>query len=274
MAEAPRFQYDNPSVPAAYDAFFVPRIFAPWADLLLNAADIRSGHAVLDIASGTGVVARLAALRTHAAGRVVAADIAPLMLKIARAKPAQPGAAPITYIESPAAPLAVASASFDRVLCQQGLQFFPDRLAAVKEMRRALKPGGIAAIAVWCEIELNPIFHVFREVLRAVAGPEVASVMGAPFGLADGAALAGLLSKSGFANPRVTRQVLPVTFELGIDQAIAAFAATPLAPQVNALPPDRQEQIRDGFASGLQHLLRGSAVVSEMTANIAVGTAP
>ena len=70
------------------------------------------------------------------------------MLEVARAKPAVSGAAPITYVESPAAPLAVESGSFDKVLCQQRLQYFPDHLAAVKEMCRALRPSGIATIAV------------------------------------------------------------------------------------------------------------------------------
>ena len=146
MADATKFQFHDPSVPKAYDEFFVPRIFGPWADLLIKAADIHEGDSVLDVASGPGTVARLAATHVGASGRVVGADIALPMLEIARAKPSMPGAAPIAYVESPAAPLTVESGSFDKVLCQQGLQFFPDRLAAVKEMRRALRPGGIAAI--------------------------------------------------------------------------------------------------------------------------------
>src|SRR5262249_44473551 len=70
------------------------------------------------------------------------------MLDVANSKPSLPDSAPITYIESPAAPLGVESAAFDFVVCQQGLQFSPDRLAAVSEMRRALKPGGQLAIAI------------------------------------------------------------------------------------------------------------------------------
>src|SRR5262249_14930553 len=90
---------------------------------------------------GPGTVARVAG-RIGPGGRVVATDISRPMLDVANSKPSLPDAAPIIYIESSAAPLGVESAAFDFVVCQQGLQFFPDLLAALRERRRALKPGG------------------------------------------------------------------------------------------------------------------------------------
>jgi ubiquinone/menaquinone biosynthesis C-methylase UbiE len=78
------------------------------------------------------------------------------MLDVANSKPSLPDAAPITYIESPVIPLGVESAAFDFVVCQQGLQFFPDRLAALREMCRALKPGGQLAITAWSHIRTMP----------------------------------------------------------------------------------------------------------------------
>jgi SAM-dependent methyltransferase len=95
MTDATRFQFNNPSVPKAYNEFFVPRLFEPWAKLLLEAADLRRGESVLDVATGPGTVARLAAVRLGAEGRVVAIDIAQAMLDIAKAKAPPPGAAPI-----------------------------------------------------------------------------------------------------------------------------------------------------------------------------------
>jgi SAM-dependent methyltransferase len=82
MADATRFQFTNPSVPKAYDAFFVPRLFEPWAKLLLDEVDLRPGESVLDVATGPGTVARLAAMRLGARGRVVATDIAQPMLTL------------------------------------------------------------------------------------------------------------------------------------------------------------------------------------------------
>jgi SAM-dependent methyltransferase len=129
------------SVAGTYDEIYVPRIFIPWARLLLARAALRPGEAVLDIATGPGTVARLAAEQVGRKGRVVGADFSEAMIAIARAKPPSAGAAPIEYLVSPAAPLAITEGGFDVVTCQQGLRFFPDRAAAVREMHHALKPG-------------------------------------------------------------------------------------------------------------------------------------
>ena len=116
MTDATRFQFTNPSVPKAYDKFLVPRLFEPWARLLLDEIDLRPGETVLDIATGPGTVARLAAVRVGLRGQVVATDIALPMLEIARAKPMLSGSAPIDYVESPAAPLTAPSATFNAAL--------------------------------------------------------------------------------------------------------------------------------------------------------------
>src|SRR5262249_25420057 len=138
MSEDTGFQFTEDTVPRAYEEVLVPRLFEPWALLLLDECNLRPNAVVLDVATGPGTVARLAAKRIGPSGRVVATDISRPMLDVANSKPSSPDAAPITYIESPAAPLGVESAAFDFVACQQGLQFFPDRLAALSEMRRPL----------------------------------------------------------------------------------------------------------------------------------------
>ncbi|SOE98249.1 ubiE/COQ5 methyltransferase family protein [Burkholderia sp. OK233] len=158
MTDTSKFQFTNPSVPKAYEEYFVPRLFEPWARLLLDEAKLVEAQAIVDVATGSGTVARLAAPTLGPKGRIVATDIACTMLDIARAKPSLTGAAPIEYIESPAAPLAASTGEFDVVFCQRGLQFFPDRLSALREMRRVLKPDGRVVSAVWASIERNPIF--------------------------------------------------------------------------------------------------------------------
>src|SRR5260370_8678859 len=118
-----------------------------------------------------GIVARFAGAILVHMGRVVATDIALLMLEIARAKPVAAGAAQIEYVESPAAPLEAPSGTFDAVLCQQGLQFFPDRPRPLREMHRPLKPNGRAAIAVWTQIEGNQILPPSHPSLRTPPNP-------------------------------------------------------------------------------------------------------
>src|SRR5260221_8301740 len=129
-----------------YSEVMVPRIFEPWGRALLDEVALEPGEAVLDVACGPGTVTRLAAARSGPAGRVTGCDLSPAMLEIAVGKgPIENGAA-IDYVEAPADRLPVRDVSFDVATCQQGLQFFPDRLAALAGMGRALRAGrGIGA---------------------------------------------------------------------------------------------------------------------------------
>ena len=115
---------------------------------LLDVVGLRAGENVLDVACGTGAVARVAAQRVGASGRVTGLDLNAGMLAVARSQPAPPGAA-ITWVERNALDTGLPDRSFDVVLCQQGLQFFPDKIGALREMHRVLVPGGRLAISVW-----------------------------------------------------------------------------------------------------------------------------
>ncbi|HEV3364105.1 MAG TPA: methyltransferase domain-containing protein, partial [Acidimicrobiia bacterium] len=115
----------------AYDDILVPRLFDPFADVLLDEVDVSPGLEVLDVACGPGTVARRVAQRIGPEGCVTACDLSPAMLELAAGKPAPDGAAPIIYRQCPADELGVPDGAFDIALCQQGLQFFPDRLDAL-----------------------------------------------------------------------------------------------------------------------------------------------
>jgi ubiquinone/menaquinone biosynthesis C-methylase UbiE len=270
MTDATQFQFTNPSVPKAYNEFFVPRLFEPWAKLLLDEANLQAGEAVLDVATGPGTVARLAAVRLGPGGRIVAIDIAPPMLDIARAKPVLTDAAPIEYLESPAAPLAASSGTFDVVLCQQGLQFFPDKLDALREMRRVLKPNGRAAIAVWAQLERNQIFAAFHAALLATAPAELASLISAPFSWPSGIELKAAAENAGFREIRLLTATLPMVLEGGVEQAVRCFAATPVSPRVAALPQDVQEAFFARVRREMAPLERDGKVVGNMTSNIII----
>ena len=272
MTDATRFQFTNASVPRAYDEYYVPRLFEPWARVLIAEADLRRGAAVLDVATGPGTVARLAAIEVGPGGKVVATDIARPMLDVARAKPSHSDGAPIEYVESSAAPLAVSSAAFDRVLCQQGLQFFPDRLGALREMWRALKPGGLVALAVWTEIERSPFFAAIHVALRATVPAELADLMNAPFSWPRGVELKAAAEEAGFRDVRLINRTLPLVFEGGLDQAVGSFSATPVSPGVAALPQGRQDAFIARLRRELLPLASGESTVrSDMNCNIIVG---
>src|SRR5947208_16222203 len=131
-----------------YERYVARYVLGPWAPLLVDAAHVSGGERVLDVACGTGVVARIAAERVGPSGRVIGVDLNPGMIRVARSLPAPVGA-PIEWLERSAVDLLLPDASFDVVLCQQGLQFFPDKLVALREMRRVLVHGGRLALSVW-----------------------------------------------------------------------------------------------------------------------------
>src|SRR5262249_40502072 len=131
-----------------YERCVAGYILGPWAPLLVDVASLAPGERVLDIACGTGLVARIAAQRVGSRGRVVGVDLNPGMIAVARSLPKPVGAA-IDWVERNALDLQLADAGFDVVLCQQGLQFFPDKARAMHEMRRVLVHGGRLALAVW-----------------------------------------------------------------------------------------------------------------------------
>src|SRR5918995_6684955 len=120
-----------------YERFFVPAIARPVADDLLSAARLRSGERVLDVACGTGIIARLAAGRVGPDGSVVGVDVAPDMIEVARSV-SLPAGIEIDWRQGDAASLPVPDGSFDVVLCQMALMLFQDKAAALAEMRRGL----------------------------------------------------------------------------------------------------------------------------------------
>src|SRR4051794_40596887 len=171
------------SGPAKYQEFLVPAMFTPFAETLVEQAGVGEGSNVLDVACGTGAASRAAARRAGPSGSVTGVDLGEPTLAVARAQPVDDGAAPIAWLQADATELPVEDGAFDVGLCQQGLQFFPDKGAALAEMHRALKPGGRLAIATWTSIERTPVAAIVEALERHV-DREAASVIGSPFALA------------------------------------------------------------------------------------------
>jgi ubiquinone/menaquinone biosynthesis C-methylase UbiE len=189
------------------------------------------------------------------------------MLARAEAKPRAHGGASLEYVEGPADRLPARDDEFDVVTCQQGLQFFPDRRAAVAEMRRVLRPGGRLGVAVWSDIERSPPFCALANAIEEVAGPELANrYRGGPWGFPDAEQLGTLLEEAGFVYVQVSSRVLPVTFEEGPAQFAATLAATPVGAELEALPDERKQRLIDSFA---RHIGDGP-IESQLESNIAL----
>ena len=190
-----------------YESFFVPALFEVWTKHLIDGARIQEGSHVLDVACGTGVLARNALARTGANGRVVGADPAPGML--AAAKEIEPG---IDWVLCSAEALDVDDDSFDCVISQFGMMFFQDRQKSADEMYRAIKPGGSLAIAVWRSVEHNPAYADIISVLEEQVGTAAADALRLPYSLGDASEVTKVLESSGFTDIKVEAKTESATF--------------------------------------------------------------
>jgi ubiquinone/menaquinone biosynthesis C-methylase UbiE len=215
----------------AYQEYLVPAIFGPWAPVVAEAAGVRPGDRVLDVACGTGVVAREAAQRLGVGGNVVGLDNNPGMLAVARAIPISADAS-VEWREANAMTLPFANAAFEVVLCQLGLQYFPDRAAALSEMHRVLVPDGRAALLVWQSIEHSPGFSVLAQALDRHVGTEAATIMRAPFVFGHAAEVRNLVAEAGFQDVSVRSASGVVRFPSAVEFVQYQVAGSPLAGPV------------------------------------------
>jgi ubiquinone/menaquinone biosynthesis C-methylase UbiE len=197
-----------------YQRFFVPSIGAPVAEDLIELAGLQPGDRVLDVACGTGVVTRLAAERVGAGGLVAGLDVTPGMLEVARSE--TPSGMSIEWYEASAESMPLPDEAFDVVLCQMGLQFIPDKLAALGEMRRVLRSGGRTLITT--PGPKPPLFAIMTEALASHLNPEAVSFGDLVFSLHDVDQLAELMRSAGFeyvdvqSRPKSLRLPAPADF--------------------------------------------------------------
>ncbi len=184
----------NPAV--TYEREMVPSLFGPWVKDLLDAARLRAPERTLDLACGTGIVARGVAAQVGSATEVSGIDLNPAMIEVARSESARAGLQ-IDWREGRAEALPYGDRSFDLVLCQQGLQFFSDKAAALVEAHRVLDSNGRFVVSVWRGLDRHPFFATMNAVIERRFGM---APLAAPFALGDAEELRALLSAAGFVD--------------------------------------------------------------------------
>jgi ubiquinone/menaquinone biosynthesis C-methylase UbiE len=182
-----------------YEEFLVPAIFQEWAERLVDAAQIKEGQHVLDVACGTGVLTRAVARRVGMKGSVTGLDVNEGMLAVAERKAPQ-----IQWKHGRAESLPFDDNRFDAVVSQFGLMFFGDRSTAIREMSRVLVPGGRLAVAVWDKLENSPGFAALVALLERLFGAQTAEALTAPFSLGDKEALLPLFHDSNLDEIQIT----------------------------------------------------------------------
>lgn len=175
----------------AYEALFVPALFGQWAPKVVEAARLVPGQKVLDVACGTGALARAVQQRVASAGYVAGLDANAAMLAVAR------DLAPVVeWRQGMAESMPFTDESFDAVVCQFGLMFM-DRGRALREMLRVLRPKGRLVVAVWDSLHNIPAYAAEVELLERMAGSRAADALRAPFTLGNQDDLATIFSDAG-----------------------------------------------------------------------------
>ncbi len=240
-----QWQLEAPSA-EAYERYAVPSWSRPLAEQLVALAAPCDGERVLDVACGTGIVARLAARAVGERGTVAGVDLNDGMLDVARAQ----GAA-IDWLQGDAAALPLADEAFDLVLCQQGLQFFPRRGAALAEMHRVLAPGGRLALSVMRPIIHNAGWGALADALARHAGPEAGAMMRAPFPDWDAAELRELVTSAGFHDVGLRIVVASARYPSPAELVRWEAASSPLAGPLSALSAAAREALVADVAAAI-----------------------
>jgi ubiquinone/menaquinone biosynthesis C-methylase UbiE len=234
MGEQSGWQLGSVSVAEACERYMMSAFGNAWGQDLVEVAAPSTGQRVLDLACGTGAVARAAASRVGATGHVVGLDLNPAMLAMARAMAHSDGP-PIEWREGDAMALPFAEATFDLVCCHQGLQFFPDRSAALRDMRRVLVPGGRLALGVWRRLEHQPFYAALTDALERYVSTQAAASLRAAFTLGDGQTLRALVADAGFREIHIRIRSRITRWPLLEDYVFGYLAGSPMAPAVAAL---------------------------------------
>jgi SAM-dependent methyltransferase len=216
------------------------------AGWLCDAAAMRPGDQVLDVACGSGQPSATAAVRVRPGGRVIATDLSPEMIAVTRRKAQRMGLDNLEAREMDAQALAFPDASFDAATCRFGLMFCPDPVRAASEVRRVLRPGGRFALAVWDVPQKNPFFTSLAGVLaQFVPAPPPDPNAPGVFRLAPPGELARVLREAGFADVIVQSRPTTVTYaSLEEYWQVQTDIAAPLKAAIATLAPDQVAQLK------------------------------
>ncbi|MEM7705304.1 MAG: methyltransferase domain-containing protein [Pseudomonadota bacterium] len=189
----------TPEAANGYEQFFVPAIFQQWPPVLMAAARISNGDAVLDVGCGTGVLTRELTQHVGDTGSLTGFDLSESMLSVARER--CPGA---TFLQGNVVELPFEDQRFDIVVSSFMLMFVPDPKKALSEMRRVLKPGGRLVASVWQGLQDNIVYRHLVDATREVAGEEAAKSMAWPFTMGSPGALESIFASADLEEAEIT----------------------------------------------------------------------
>jgi ubiquinone/menaquinone biosynthesis C-methylase UbiE len=255
------------SIPAIYDQYLGPLIFEPYATVLAQKLSGLCRGRLLETAAGTGVVTRALARALPATVDIVATDLNQPMLDFAAAQSTQ--ARPVTWRQANALELPFPDTSFDVVVCQFGVMFFPDKATAYREAYRVLKPGGQFIFSVWDRIEENEVPRTVTEGVASLFPADPPQFLArTPHGYFDKQKIRDEIEQAGFSRielETVQRRSRAASYR---DPAIGFCQGTPLRNEIEARDAGRLEEATDVAAEAVKARFGSGPIEGKIQAHI------
>ena len=255
------------SIPKFYDTYLVPLLFEPYAADLVNRLASRSLSRVLEVAAGTGVVTRALASVLPERVSIVATDLNQPMLDQASALGTT---RPVEWRQADAMRLPFQDGTFDAVVCQFGVMFFPDKTQALSEARRVLRPGGVLVFNVWDRLEENEFADTVTAALASVFPEDPPRFLArTPHGYHERSRIEQDLASSGFSGPpEIVTLAARSRAKSPLDPAIAFCQGTPLRNEIEAHGASRLGEATDLAADAIGRRFGRGDVDGKMQAHV------
>ncbi len=260
------------SIPKLYDTYLVPMIFEAYAEDLADRVVAFSPKNVLETAAGSGVVTRALAARLDPAARYVVTDLNQPMLDHAASRQGQDDR--ITWQQADALNLPFEDASFDAVVCQFGVMFFPDRIAGYAEAKRVLKPGGRFLFSVWDHIGVNEFADIVNRTAASIFPEDPPLFLPrTPYGYYDVGTIRDELTSAGFAD--VSLSTLAETSPASSPRhvAVAFCEGTPLRNEIEARDANLLDHVTERATQAIAERCGNGPITAKIQAHVLAAVA-
>jgi len=252
------------SIPALYEQYLGSLLFQPYAEVMASRLDGLTQGRVLETAAGTGIVTRALAKALPGDVEIVATDLNQAMLDLASGKLQAPN---VRWQQADAQALPFDDASFDAVVCQFGVMFFPDKQAGFREALRVLKPGGRFLFNVWDSLDRNEVSRIVSEAAgKAFPNDPPRFVERVPFGYFDPDRIRGEVQQAGFENVEIDVVEKVTTAPSAREPATGLCQGSPLRAEIEARGPDRLDEVTAQVADALAARFGAGPVENRMSA--------
>lgn len=253
------------SIPGIYDLHLGPLLFEPYAaEVARRARDLNPGH-ILETAAGTGIVTA-ALQRALPDANIIATDLNPAMLDVAAERIRSDK---VSFEVADAQDLRFADATFDLVVCQFGVMFFPDKVRANAEARRVLRDGGRYILVIWDRLDRNPASQIIHDAVAALFPEDPPGFLArTPFGYADPAAIEHDLLAAGFTDIEFETVAASSQKCSPNDAALGLTAGSPLRAEIEQHGPEALDRAREAAERALAQLDGPSGFESSLSAHV------